>query len=292
MPAFPSPYSATPTQGNIALTGESPVFILTPLSGNATAVTGASGTLRFANQRISGNAYAITGASGTLRDATQRISGNASASTGASGTLRFAYQRIAGNASATTGASGALSFGLPMPVIVNPTRTFKLAGLSIPYQSHLDLAQSYEEERATRVTRHADGSARKQTAWRGKIKTKLTGSGWYPPGLEAIDYDGSLEMHCIAAKCVTSAARVIEIPAARRADYGYAPYAAATVDGGRVEADIDSLVGDVVTVAALAGAQYYHVYYYPRINVFADAPSIDHDAITDKYTWALEAREI
>lgn len=169
-------------------------------------------------------------------------------------------------------------------------KTFILAGLSLPFQSHLDLSQDYEEEMDRRITRHADATARQTLNWRGKIKTRLTGSGWYPPGFDALNYDVALEMHCIAAKSVISAGTVIAIPAARRSDAGFEPFAKAVVAGATVDADM-TLAGDTATVDDVTDAQFYAVYYYPRINVFTALPELRFDAMAEKYTWTLEARE-
>lgn len=170
-------------------------------------------------------------------------------------------------------------------------KTFILAGLKLVFENHLELSQDYDEEQASRITRHADGSARKQVAWSDKIKTVLTGSGWIPPGLEMLDYGSTMEMACISAKGVTSASNIITIPAARRADTGFEPYAIAHVDGARIDTDINSLVANVATVEDVNGASHYTVFYYPKITVFASLPKQRHDVIADRYTWTLEARE-
>jgi hypothetical protein len=185
-----------------------------------------------------------------------------------------------------------LGYGYRLTQPTKLMKTFILGALSLPFEAHLDLSQSYEEELDKRLVRHADGSARQQINWRGKIKTRLTGAGWVPPGFDALDYDAPLEMSCIAAKTVVSQDRVIEIPEARRSDAGFEPFAIANVDGGRVEATIASTAGNVITIAPVANAQFYGVFYYPKINVFASLPTQRHDAINDKYRWELEAREV
>lgn len=171
-------------------------------------------------------------------------------------------------------------------------KTLILGGLSLPFEAHLDLSQDYEEEIDKRITRHSDGSARQTVNWRGKIKTRISGSGWYPPGFDALDYETSMEMSCIAAKAVVSQDRIITIPAARRGDAGFEPYAIANVAGGRIDAAITGTAGNVVTIAAVPDAQFYTVFYYPKITVFTALPTQHHDAINDKYTWELEAREV
>lgn len=170
-------------------------------------------------------------------------------------------------------------------------KTFILATLSLTFESHLDLSQSYDEEQASRITRHSDGSARKQTAWRGKIKTTLNGSGWIPPGFELLDYESSMEMSCIALKSVTSASNIITLPAARRADTGYTPYGMAHVDGARIDTPVLSIVSNVVTLDDVNLASHYTVFYYPKITVFASLPQQQCDVINQKYSWTLEARE-
>jgi hypothetical protein len=171
-------------------------------------------------------------------------------------------------------------------------KTFILGGLSLPFEAHLELGQTYEIEEQSAIIRRADGSAGKQTAWSGKLKTRLTGSGWVPPGFDLLDYDNALEMSCIAARSVVSQDRVITIPAARRSDSGFEPYAQANVAGGLVDATIAGTAGDVITIAPVADAQFYAVFYYPKIQVFASLPTQRHDAISDTYRWELEAREI
>lgn len=192
---------------------------------------------------------------------------------------------IAGALSMQATLSGVLSFR------PDPANTFVLGGLSIPFESHIDLTQDYIEEAASRVTRHCDGSARKQTAWRGKIKTRLSGSGWYPPGLDLLDYAETLEMACIAQRAVTSATNTVTIPAARRADRGFAPIAFVTIDGGHQDATISGIVGNVVTVAPVDGAASYTVCYWPKINVIATPPLQQHDVMADSYRWSMEAEE-
>jgi hypothetical protein len=171
-------------------------------------------------------------------------------------------------------------------------KTFILGGLSLPFEAHLELGQTYENEEKSTLIRRADGSAGKVTAWAGKLKTRLTGSGWVPPGFDLLDYDNSLEMACIAARSVIGLERVITIPAARRSDAGFEPYARANVAGGLVDATITGTAGNVITIAPVAAAQFYAVFYYPKINVFASLPSLRHDAINDKYSWDFEAREV
>jgi len=171
-------------------------------------------------------------------------------------------------------------------------KTLILGTFSLPFESHLQLSQNYEEEQASRLTRHSDGSARKQTAWNGKIKTTITGSGWVPPCFEMLDYESTMELSCIAAKAVAGATNTITIPSARRADAGFEPFGVAVIDGESIETPIVSIDGShLATLTAVTGADYYIVYYYPKITVFADRLQQQSDIINQTTTWTLNARE-
>jgi hypothetical protein len=249
-----------------------------PAAAEALASANLTVQIRFSSAAIA-EALAAAGI-----DTAILLQGNAAAAANADGYLTT-IQWIAGGASGRAAASGALTYALL------PARTFILGGLSLPFESRLDLNQDYDEERASRITRHCDGSARKQTAWRGKVKTKITGRGWIPPGFGMLDFSAPLEMSCIALRAVTSSGNVITIPAARRNDQGFEPFAYATVDGGKVDASL-SLTGNVATVGAVSGAAFYTVCYYPKIQVYAGEPTQRHDAIGDLYFWEFEAREV
>jgi hypothetical protein len=98
-------------------------------------------------------------------------------------------------------------------------------------------------------------------------------------------------MSCIALRAISSASNVIDLPADRRADRGFQPFAYATVGGGKRDTTL-TLSGDTATVATVDGAAFYTVCYYPKLTVFADPPRQQHDAINDKYSWSFEAREV
>jgi hypothetical protein len=252
------------------------------LAGAAQTIAAASGALTV-QTRFSAAAVVAALATGGIDTAIQ-MQGQTTGTTTASAYLTT-LQYIFGAASGRAAAAGAITY---TPA---PARTFILGGLSLTFESHLDLNQDYDEEHASRITRHCDGSARKQTCWRGKLKTRISGHGWIPPGFELLDFELSMEMSCIALRAITSASNVITIPAARRADRGFEPFAYATVNGGKRDTTM-TLAGNVATVAAVSGAAFYTVCYYPKITVFADPPIQRHDAIADKYSWDFEAREV
>jgi hypothetical protein len=254
-----------------------------PLEGAAAGQATAAGSLD-TQINLAGAAAAVATTTGTL-DTQINLAGAATGEATATGEINF-YRPLFGDAAAVAAAAGTLTSPAP------PAKTFILGGVSVPFESHLDLNQDYQEQQASRITRHCDGSARKQTAWSGKTVIRTSGNGWYPPGFDLLDYDTSMEMSCIALRAITSASNTITIPASRRTDQGFEPFASATVNGGKRDATITGIVGNVVTVAAVSGAAFYTVYYYPKLTVFASLPVIRHDAINDQYSWQMEAREV
>jgi hypothetical protein len=252
------------------------------LDADAAGESAATGSLDTQIQTAGAAAGQAT-ASGSL-DTQILFDGDAAGQAGGSADLTT-IQWISGSASGQAAAAGALT---PTPT---PARTFILSGLSLTFESHLDLDQDYYDEQASRITRHCDGSARKQTCWRGKLRTRISGQGWIPPGFDLLDYAEPLEMSCIALRAITSGSNVITLPAARRTDRGFEPFAYATVDGGKRDTPL-ALSGDTATVATVTGAAFYTVCYYPKLTVFADPPTQRHDAIADKYSWDFEAREV
>jgi hypothetical protein len=252
------------------------------LDGDAAGQSTAAGDLS-TGITLAGDAAGVASATGAL-DTQINLAGDATGEATATGEYQ-SYRPLFGDAAAVATVAGTLTSPSP------PAKTFILGGVSVPFESHLDLNQDYQEQKASRITRHCDGSARKQTAWSGKTVIRTTGSGWYPPGFDLLDYDASMEMSCISLKAVTSASNTITIPAARRIDQGFEPFASATVSGGKRDATITGIVGNVVTVATVTGAAFYTVYYYPKLTVFASPPVIQHDAINDRYSWQMDAQE-
>lgn len=168
---------------------------------------------------------------------------------------------------------------------------FELGGVSVPIQANVEFSQDYEVLSASTLVRMMSGAAVKQTAWSGKLKTTLSGSGWMPVGLDGLDYSSPMVLKCAAARVVGSASNAIAIPSARRVDLGFESYGYAVVRGERVDSPV-VLVGDVATVAVVASASHYGVAYYPQLTVYASAPDDSSDLSGADFSWSLEAEEI
>ena len=167
---------------------------------------------------------------------------------------------------------------------------FELGGISVPIEANIEFDLDYEPLTAETwpPIRMMDGTGVKQVAWSGKLKTKLTGSGWMQSGLDGLDYSAPMLLKCASPRGISNASNVITIPAARRSDPGFVPVGYAIVDGRRVDSPV-SIVGNVATVTVVASASGYCVQYFPEITVFAQAPVTQGNMADGDFRWSIEA---
>ncbi|MCY1361743.1 hypothetical protein D9M69_484210 [compost metagenome] len=81
------------------------------------------------------------------------------------------------------------------------------------------------------------------------------------------------------------------LPAAAKRRSDVAPWAWARVGEGWVDTAV-TMAGDLATVAEVAGASGYRVFWLPRLVVFTDGIVSEFDEATGVYDWSLEAREV
>ncbi|MDT4813953.1 hypothetical protein FQZ97_469480 [compost metagenome] len=164
-----------------------------------------------------------------------------------------------------------------------------LGGIEI-VQSAGPIRQRYEAMGGSGELRLSGGTGIKMTHW-SKTATSCSGAGPLDPGLDALDYSQPLELLCVQPRAMFGTAREFTLPAAaaRRADV--APWAWARVGDGWVDAAV-ALAGDLATVAEVAGASGYRVFWLPRLVVFTDGVVSEFDENTGYYDWSLEAREV
>ncbi len=163
-----------------------------------------------------------------------------------------------------------------------------IGGLRIGLDAAYGLTQDYETISGSSVLRMLDGTGIKQTHWQ-KLRTRISGRGRYPPGLDGLDYSVPMQIACAAPRAITSASNVITIPSTRRTDWTPAGYA---IVRGRVVRVSVSVAGNTATVALTAGADAYQVIYWPILTVLASPPQITFDARSpDQSIWAIEAEE-
>ena len=164
----------------------------------------------------------------------------------------------------------------------------ELGGVQVPLAAALGLQQSYEPLGGWTLLRTLNGAALKQQHWL-KLRTVLSGEGWVPEGLQALDYSASMTLKCVAPRALASASNVIVLPAARRADA--APFGFAVMADGSLRDTPGSLAVDTLTLTVVAGAVRYVAHYYPQLTVFAEPPRSRFDLAGGAAGWGPTAED-
>jgi len=173
---------------------------------------------------------------------------------------------------------------------MNAGRAFELGGVVVPMTAALDLQQQINVTGGASMRRMMNGAAIKQTQWQ-KLAVTLSGNGWCPLGLDALDYTGPLTLKCGLPRAIRSQSTSIALPVARRTDTGYEPFARAhRADGREVETAV-SIATHVATVTAVAGAVSYAVWYFPQLTVMASPPDESFDQGGAECSWSITAEE-
>ncbi|AZZ92743.1 hypothetical protein EUZ85_19255 [Hahella sp. KA22] len=170
-------------------------------------------------------------------------------------------------------------------------------GVEIPVDARLDLSVSYQ--RLERSATHRVGPAAtaiKQTLWSGKYRVTVSGSGWYPPGLQSVDFSGAVLLASIAPLSIVGGVGDIVIGADtdRRAEANYAPYAhAIMIDGSRQDAELSVAVNGDCTITPVAGAVRYQVFWFPVMSlIFSDPPAENTDMSGITTSWEMVGEQV
>lgn len=164
-------------------------------------------------------------------------------------------------------------------------KAFELGGLVVPITAALSLDQAISSVGGRSALRFANGSSLRQQVWQ-KLRVSLNGQGWVPLGLDALDFEATMTFKAGVPHALRSNGAVVTLPSARREDSGYAPFARAHLPDGEVAAPV-SLVGNVATCDAVAGAISYTVSYYPQLTVWADPPEQQFNRASASASWTI-----
>jgi hypothetical protein len=167
---------------------------------------------------------------------------------------------------------------------------FKLGGISVPYLAGLNMRQNISVVGGYSTRRLLSGQAFKQTHWT-KLRVEISADGFSPPGLELLDYSGSLVLECGLPRAIRSQSNVIALPLGRNLSSDYTPFAKAYFAGGRDVSTSISIVDNVATLGAVSGAISYAVWYFPKIEVFASMPEELTEHSSGTVSWTLTAEE-
>ncbi len=168
-------------------------------------------------------------------------------------------------------------------------RAFELGGLVVPITAALGLSQSISVMGGRSSLRLGNGARLTQQSWE-KLRISLSGDGWVPLGLDALDFEATMTFRAGVPHALRANGNVVTLPAARRTDTGYLPFARAHTPEGDVNTTLE-IAGNVATCAAVTGAISYTVSYYPQLTVWADPPEQQFDRANASSGWELNLEE-
>lgn len=168
----------------------------------------------------------------------------------------------------------------------------KIGSITLPRLAGLDLEQTYEILGGESILRTISGTGIKQSTW-SKLRTTISGGGWIPPSLASLDATTQQTVACFVARAIPcDGSRQATLPAARRSDTGYTPWAVALMADGSPVLTPVSIVGNVATATSVSGATGYQVHYMPQITAWVSRPSESGNRSDATYRWEIIAEEV
>lgn len=168
-------------------------------------------------------------------------------------------------------------------------KAFELGGVVVPITAAYALRQRLEVVGGRNRVRFANGASLVQSAW-SKRRVTLSGDGWAPLGLGGLNYNGTLVLKCGMPEAVRANSNVVALPAGRRSDSGYEPFARAHLATGDVVTAV-TVVGNTATCTEVSGAISYSVWYYPQLTGWCEPPATDFDGAGASTAWELAIEE-
>jgi len=164
--------------------------------------------------------------------------------------------------------------------------------IEIPLRSALDCETAYEWIGGETILRTISGAGIRQETWK-RLRATVTGSGWLPPGLAAVD---TTQQHVVAFAAVVAVtcngSRQATLPAGRRSDSGHEPYAVALfADGSQLPTPV-AILANVATADAVSRAVGYQVLYYPQITAWVSRSPLSQDHAGASWRWDLIIEEV
>jgi hypothetical protein len=173
-------------------------------------------------------------------------------------------------------------------------QSFELGGVVVPLTAALGLQQAIApiDGGSTRL-RAMNGAAIPQFQWR-RLGVQLSGDGYAPLGLSALDYDSpsGLTLKCGLPRAVRSNSASIALPIARRTDTGYLPFARAHMADGSERETTISITSHTATLGTVTGAISYAVWYFPQLTVLASPPEETFDGESGTASWSMTLEEV
>ncbi|MCQ4311685.1 hypothetical protein NAV33_07225 [Pseudomonas stutzeri] len=141
---------------------------------------------------------------------------------------------------------------------------------------------------ASTVRMHG-GAGVKVKHWR-KTLISISGSGSLNPGIDHLDYDSVMTLHCSSPMAASSVGTetVIEMRGKARPDF--APWGLYRIGTGWRKTSC-TVTDGFAHLTPVEGAEQYQVLWYPTYQVFAEPPQHSRDASTGAVGWSFVAEE-
>lgn len=168
-----------------------------------------------------------------------------------------------------------------------------IGSVSVPILAAFDIDQQYQALGSEGILRAVSGRGIKQMTYH-RLRIQTSGAGWLPAGLAELDFTAQHVLGCVIPRGVPAvfATRQATLPAARRSDSGFTPFATALLAGNRAMSTPVSLAGNVATCTAVTDAVAYRVNYYPAPTVWLMRPNESGSQADASYRWELVAEEV
>lgn len=158
----------------------------------------------------------------------------------------------------------------------------------VPIVLHAGAPDSSDEEIGGKsLMRLSGGDGVMMQHWK-KMAGSISGQGWMPPGLDGLDYSQPLELRSNQVNSIVGAGLVHTLTSTPRPDV--APWALAMVGDEWVSASC-SVVGGVMTIAAVPGATLYQGCWMPVYTVFASRPPKSQSSAAASHGWTISWEE-
>lgn len=138
------------------------------------------------------------------------------------------------------------------------------------------------------IVRLSTGTGVPVTHWE-RMAGSISGQGFMPPGLEGLDYSLPLELRSRQVTSINGTGLTYTLHTPARPDV--TPWALALVAGEWASTPC-SVVGKVVTVTPVAGAQLYSVCWFPLYTVIARRPARGQDDGTASHSWTITWEQV
>lgn len=159
-----------------------------------------------------------------------------------------------------------------------------LGGVAVHHLLAGGAAETQEPIGGSTTLRLSNGAAVKMTHWQ-KMAGSISGEGFWPPGLDGLDYSQPLELRSTKVRTHQAASTVITLQGTPRPDK--APWGYAVVGRALVPTPV-SMAGNVATLAAVPGATAYQVNWQPVYVVMCNPPAESQQGSSRSWSLAWE----